>query len=259
MNCSEVQYFAPLYHSREMEGPTLQQFQEHLQACPHCLEQIHREEQIDLAIRTLREAEQVDDRLVRERVLEGIKEDLASSRRSRVRRWGIACAAIVFAFVLAASLYFRPTAKSQLTIYRDAADDHRAEVAGHMPLQWERNSAVISTLVQNVGATSDLIAKITPAGYRVDRARICTLLSHDYVHLVFTDGTHELSFFLRSRDNQELTGPPILKVHGKAIHSETIRDLNVAGFQSSGVTVLLVSDEPMPAVLEQITSAAERV
>ena len=37
----------------------------------------------------------------------------------------------------------RPTVQTPLTIYRDAADDHRAEVVEHMKLRWAQDDASI--------------------------------------------------------------------------------------------------------------------
>lgn len=259
MNCSEVHYYGPLYHSGELETPLLQGFQEHLEICRVCDQTIRREKATDDAIRLACD-ELLDVSHVREQVLAQIKREQVPKAGFRLRPvHGLAGTAALLVLMFVASMSFRPGAQTPLTIYRDAADDHRAEVVEHMKLRWAQDDSSILTLLKSVGATEELTQQITPAGFHLDRARICRLLSHSYVHLVYTDGHREVSYFLRSREGEELTGNPILTVNGKAIYADSIRDLSVAGFQSNDVTVLLVSDEPKQQVLDTIASAARRL
>jgi anti-sigma factor RsiW len=258
MNCTEVHYYGPLYHSGELETPYLQDFQEHLDICKTCDETIRREAATDDALR-LASDELLDVNRVRDEVLAQIQRDQAPKSGFRLTpMYGLAGTAALLLMMIAASMSFRPVAQTPLTIYRDAADDHRAEVVEHMKLRWAQDDSSILSLLQTVGASEELTQQITPAGFHLDRARICRLLNHRYVHLVYSDGQHEVSYFLRSREGEQLTGNPILTVNGKSIYADTIRDLNVAGFQTNDVTVLMVSDEPNQQVLDTIASAARR-
>ena len=258
MNCSEVQYYGPLYHSGELEQPFLQDFQEHMECCTICEETIRREQATDNALRLLSD-EPVDTTRIREEILVNIQKDLTPKNQSRITWWqGLGGMAALLAVTLVAFLALRPSASLPLTIYRDAADDHRAEVVEHMKLRWAQDDASILNLLKTVGATEELTQQITPAGFHLERARVCKLLSHRYVHLVYTDGTREVSYFLRSREGEELTGKPVVTVNGKAVYLDSVRDLSVAGFQTQDVTVLLVSDEPKEQVLATIASAAKR-
>jgi anti-sigma factor RsiW len=258
MNCSEVQYYGPLYHSGELEEPFLQDFQQHMEACTSCEETIRREQATDNALRLLSD-EPVDTTRVREEILVSIQKDLTPKNQYRITWWqGIGGMAALLTVTVVTFLVLRPSAPLPLTIYRDAADDHRAEVVEHMKLRWAQDDASILSLLKTVGATEELTQQITPAGFHLERARVCKLLSHRYVHLVYTDGTREVSYFLRSREGEELTGKPVVTVNGKAVYLDSVRDLSVAGFQTQDVTVLLVSDEPKEQVLATIASAAQR-
>ena len=258
MNCSEVQYYGPLYHSGELEEPFLQDFQQHMEICANCEETIRRERATDEALRLLSD-EPVDTTRIREVILVKIQQDRTPNKGFRITWWqGIGGTAALMALTLVTYLSLRPSAPLPLTIYRDAADDHRAEVVEHMKLRWAQDDASILSLLKTVGATEELTQQITPAGFHLDRARVCKLLSHRYVHLVYTDGTREVSYFLRSREGEELTGQPIVTVNGKAVYLDSDRNLSVAGFQTQDVTVLLVSDEPKDQVLATIASAAKR-
>jgi hypothetical protein len=229
-----------------------------METCATCEETIQREQATDEALRLLSD-EPVDTARIREVILVKIQQDRTPKKGFQITWWrGIGGTAALMALTLVTYLSLRPSAPFPLTIYRDAADDHRAEVVEHMKLRWAQDDASILSLLKTVGATEELTQQITPVGFHLDRARICKLLSHRYVHLVYSDGTREVSYFLRSREGEELTGKPIVTVNGKAVYLDSVRDLSVAGFQTQNVTVLMVSDEPREQVLATIASAAKR-
>lgn len=258
MNCSEVHYYGPLYHSGELEEPFLQDFQQHLELCSTCDETIRRERATDDALRLASE-DAFDAPRVREELLTRIRKEYPPRWRFRITpAYGLAGMGALLAIMFVSSFAFLPSSQTPLTIYRDAADDHRAEVVEHTKLRWAQDDTSILALLNTVGATEEVTRQITPAGYHLDRARICRLLSHRYVHLVYTNGQREVSYFLRAREGEELTGKPILTVNGKSVYMDTIRDLSVAGFQTANVTVLLVSDEPGQQVVDTIALAANR-
>jgi anti-sigma factor RsiW len=258
MNCSEVHYYSPLYHSGELDESLLGMFQQHLAICTTCDHVIRTEKATDNALRLACD-ELVDCSELRERVLGKIREEQKPKPGFRFTpAYGFAGTAVLVLVMFAAFTSFRASKQMPLTIYRDAADDHRAEVAGHMNLKWAQDSSSILAVASSLGVTEEITQQITPAGFHLDRARVCRLLSHRYVHLVYSDGRREVSYFVRSREGEELTGSPIITVNGKAIYADSVRDLAVAGFQSSSVTVLLVSDEPATQVVETIASAAKR-
>ncbi|HEX6880436.1 MAG TPA: hypothetical protein VF135_08740 [Terriglobales bacterium] len=262
MNCAEVEYYGPLFHSGELEDSVLRQFQAHLHECADCQDQISGQQQLDAALRLASEEGPGREQEIRERVLAEIHKE---SVPAGVPIWwrpaslGIMAALLVLVSASGIFFYFQFRSSPQrLTIYRDAADDHRAEVMGHMNLTWQRDADGINALLERVGGTSELISRIAPAGFHLDRGRLCSLLSHRFVHLVYTNGSQEISYFVAPNSASELTGNPALNVNGKAIHVDTVQDLQVAGFQGGGFTVLLVSGETAREAIDHIASAAER-
>ncbi len=262
MNCAEVEYYGPLFHSGELEDSVLRQFQAHLHECADCQEQISGQQQLDAAVRLACEDDPRGEHQVRERVLAEIKNESVPTGVPfwwRPASFALMAALLILVSASAVFFYFQfRSSPQQLTIYRDAADDHRAEVLGHMNLRWQRDPDGINALIQRVGGSSELITRIAPAGFHLDRGRICSLLSHRFVHLVYTNGSQEISYFLTSNPAAELTGNPALTVNGKPIHFDSDHDLQVAGFQDGGLTVLLVSGEPTREVIDHIASAAEK-
>jgi hypothetical protein len=58
---------------------------------------------------------------------------------------------------------------------------------------------------------------------------------------VYRRGDQEVSFFVRRRDGEELTGPAAAVVGDKVLHGDTVGNLQVGGMQSKSLTILLVT------------------
>ena len=144
-------------------------------------------------------------------------------------------------------------------VYADAAQDHYDEVVKQYPRGWLRSAAQINAFVQEHTGDAAVIAALAPAGYRVDRVRLCELELSNYVHLVYSDGEDEISFFIRRQDGEKLAGRRATKVKGAAIYAEAVNALYVAGFQSPRYTILVVSGQSAERSLHFAVNAANAV
>lgn len=97
----------------------------------------------------------------------------------RHRGWYFTVAgALAATFLLTFSIHRVPSA------FHEAARDHRLEVVEHRPRHWQPNAPDA--------------AKLAPAGYRLEHSKICRLEGKPVLHLVYTDGAHEVSVYLDS-------------------------------------------------------------
>src|SRR5436189_6444793 len=100
MNCSEIHYYGPLYHSGELEQPILQDFQQHMETCASCEETILREQATDDALQLLSD-EPVDTTRIREEILVSIQNDRTPKKQFRIIPWqGIAGVAALLAITV---------------------------------------------------------------------------------------------------------------------------------------------------------------
>jgi hypothetical protein len=119
-----------------------------------------------------------------------------SSARVR-RRWTLASA--VAAMVIAAiSGIYRMTSTPR--VYADAARDHWVEVVQRQPRHWRIGAPEIQTLTAQNGLSFAEAAGLAPPHYRLELAKICGLDGHRLLHLVFTDGEHKYSLYLRRHE-----------------------------------------------------------
>jgi hypothetical protein len=111
---------------------------------------------------------------------------------------------------------------------------------------------------RNVGDVK-LVSELAPAGYHIDRAKICDLVDRSYVHLVYTDGNNEVTVFVRRNSGERMAGERVANVAGAAIYSASEADVQVSGFLAKGLTVLVVDDLPRPQVISIAEHAAAGV
>ena len=118
-------------------------------------------------------------------------------------------------------------------IYSAAARDHHVEIVQAQPRKWQTDAADLERLVSSQGLPGVSVATLAPAGYRLQRGRLCLLEGRVFVHLVFSRGRDSFSLFLRQRET-----PRMLSAGATAFAAE-----HVAGFQTNSLTALVVSGQ----------------
>ena len=265
MKCAEVEYLAPLYWSGELEAQAMAEVEQHLKECAACAQEMALQKQSDEMLHDTLLSEPVHDDELRGRVRAEIQQ---TPRWLPSRLWlalGTAAAAalllvgIRFIYVPAASDSASTTGQVSASIWADAADDHNEEVVKRAQRKWLYGTAEINAMVAEKTGDAKLVAQLAPEHYHIDRMRICDLAMRTYLHLVYTDGRHEISFFLRRRGGEQLTGPKLAESNGRAVEGESVEKLQIAGFQSQRYTVLVVSEQPRQQTLDFASHAANSV
>jgi len=131
---------------------------------------------------------ELDDLIRHAAITEPLNSDLVEReirRRLQPRRWtwfgGVGMAA---ALALAALGTMRAPQE-----YKDAARDHRLEVVEHRPRHWKTASAGLDNIEQQHPI-------VVPAGYRLKEAKTCAIAGRPVMHLVYTDGSRDVSVYL---------------------------------------------------------------
>src|SRR5205814_8123841 len=166
---------------------------------------------------------------------------------------------IRFIYAPALSDSVSTTGQVSASIWVDAADDHNEEVVKRAQRKWLYGTAEISALVAEKTGDAKLVAQLAPEHYHIDRMRICELAMRTYLHLVYTDGRHEVSFFLRRRGGEQLGGPKLAESNGRAVEGESVEKLQIDGFQSQHYKVVEVSEQPRLQSLDISCSSAGTV
>ena len=238
MTCSEIAVLAPLYLSGELDSPRTAAFAAHLDICPACVHDIARQTELDMRLRETLLSGEIDAGGIDTAVL-----DRRIRARIRTRRTSFIAGAVAAAIVLllagfayrafapaVAPLYFKQ-------IYVDAAADHRREVVERQPRTWRSNPAEVKSLAARQGISSSLANLLAPAGYRLEHAKLCPLSGHLYLHLVYSDGAHEISIFLRQRDSSP-------QGKGDDLRTADAAGEHLASFETNRVSAILVTEQP---------------
>jgi hypothetical protein len=124
----------------------------------------------------------------------------------------------------------------------DAARDHRVEVVEHQRRTWLTDAAVIEALAERRGLSAPGAEAIAPAGYRLERGKLCRLGGRVFLHLVYSNGAREFSFYLRDSSPSE-TFPGTARTIGNL----NLGREHVAQVPSARFTALVVTDESQDA------------
>ena len=190
MTCREIEELAPLYLSGELDEARRAVFHTHLQSCRDCRDEMDQQAALDARLR-----ETVADLPDATAVERAVRRRIALERSARYA----AIAAAVLVAVVLGYRAFRPQPVARL--YADAALDHRLEVMEHQPRHWRTDPAEIEKLATRFRLPD--VRWLAP-GYRLERAKICGIDGAPALHLVYSNGSQEVSVFVRQRDGTAL-------------------------------------------------------
>ncbi len=232
MNCNDVLELSPLYRSGELDAERAAAVAAHLDGCPDCA----RDVELDARLRRVVLAEPVDtasaDLAVRRRI----------ARETRLRRVSIA---VGLAAMLIVALFIYRGRTASDTVYAAAARDHRREVVDHERRPWVSQPDQMDSLASRQGISESAPAAI--AGYRVQHAKLCRLNGRIFLHVVYSDGSREISLFLRQPDSTQVVPVHVAGTGGQ----------QVASFETAHVSAMIVTDRASDAAdLARIAAAA---
>jgi Putative zinc-finger len=260
MNCKELAELSPLYLAGELDGVHSAGFEIHLRTCATCATEIEQQKDLDALLCDGVLAEQIDTSALDVRVrqtLQAEREAKLDSHSSTSSRGNWLTIAAVIALAAIAGLGYRYRVGSAVApVYAAVVHDHQVEVVEHAHRPWVSDSAVIQLLAAKQGVSEGSFAALAPANYHLERAKLCPLDGNTYLHLVYSDGTHELSVFLHQGDIAPLPGSERESANGRALHTASIGHDYLAGFQSDRLTALVVTDQSAPAALDAARTVA---
>lgn len=256
MNCAEVRKLAPLYITAELDAARAAEFDAHLKVCPACMQELQRQARLDARVREALVAEGIDavrmDRLVRKRIAADEKSRSVPARSAGRLAAG---AAAIAAVVLLAIVGYRELPRVP-RVYADAAFDHQLEIVQQQPRAWLTSAAEIEALAGQQGISPSAVAALSSGAYRLVRGKLCFLDRQIYLHLVLSDGTQEVSVYLRRSDGVPLSGPVREVANGRLVCTSDISREHLASFETPQLVALIVSDQSAEAALKAARFAA---
>jgi len=253
MDCNQIAELTPLYLSAELDRERAAQFDAHLKSCPSCMKEFEEQARLDTRVREAVTSEPVDVSGVERHVRRQIgKAGVAAVLR---RRWVMAAAGIAAVIVLAAGAY-RLLMGPVPRVYADAAHDHHIEVIELQPRHWSSDLDHVDALADKQGIPRSAVTALGSGPYRFERGKLCFIDHRIFLHVVYTDGTGEYSFYLRQRGMESLPGRARETDNGRAVHVSHIGSERVASFQTDQLTVMVVTDQSSDNALHAARFAA---
>jgi anti-sigma factor RsiW len=255
MNCTDTMTLLPIYISGELDRARAAELAAHLECCPACAQEMASQREMDTLLRAGVLADDVSaaevDHWVRERIAPAPPRLLAVALR-----WQLVAAAIVTLLLIAGVAYRAFLTSKPASLYSDAARDHRSEVIFRQPRRWLVSEAAIEKLAEQRGVSPAAVASLAPTGYRPEHAKLCRLDGRIFLHLVYTDGTHEFSVFLRQRDSDAMPGKPLDTVNGRQLYRADFGDEHLGCFETDRLSAMVVTNQPGQAALTLARRAA---
>ncbi len=260
MNCKDLAEFSPLYLAGELDAVRTGAFDIHLRTCAACAAEIEQQKDLDALLCDGVLAEQIDTSAVDVRIRQTLQAEreakLDSHSSVSSSRYWIAIAAVITLAAIASLGYRYWVGSAVAPVYAAVVHDHQVEVVERAHRPWVSDSAVIQLLAAKQGVSDSALAALVPASYHLERAKLCPLDGNTYLHLVYSDGVHELSVFLHQGDIAPLPGAGRVSASGKELHTASIGHDYLVGFQSDRLTALVVTDQSAPAALDAARTVA---
>jgi len=257
MNCPYYEQVTEAYLSGEIEGP---QWHTHLETCLDCAAKLRAESDFDLVIKHA----VTEERLQIRQLESHIRNEIRQSSRWRpsmflVMRYAIA-AVVVFAALSIVTFGYARGRIDLSAICIDAADDHREEIIDRSPRRWRSDPAQLAALSQKLTGDPALPERVVPPGYRLVGARICDLHGKPYMHLDYSDGSNEISLFLRHHDEPHSLSSRVLEwFRPNWATAERVDGLTVGSIQKKNLSLVMVSASPIPDVRKIVEEAGSKL
>jgi hypothetical protein len=203
----------------------------------------HGDELLDAQLRAAILAEPIDATALDAHIRQ---QTAVEEHRRRIRRgkW-IAAAGIAAMLAIAVGGYWFLPNRGPAAMCADAARDHRVEVVEQQRRNWLKDAAAIDALAARRGLSASAAEAIAPAGYRLERGKLCRLGGRVFLHLVYSNGAREFSFYLRDSAPSE-TFPGTRRAIGAGLNLDLGAE-HVAQVPSARFTALVVTDESQDA------------
>jgi hypothetical protein len=198
----------------------------------------HCDEPLDAQLRDAIFAESLDTTALDAHIRQQIAVE-GNQRRIHRGKWIGAAGVAALLTIAVGGFWFLPN-RGPAAMCADAARDHRIEVVERQRRTWSTDAGAIDALAARRGLSAHAAEAMAPAGYRLERGKLCRLGGRVFLHLVYSDGAREFSLYLRDSAPAE-TFPGIVRTIG-AVHLDLGAE-HVAQVPSARFTALVVTDE----------------
>jgi anti-sigma factor RsiW len=257
MNCSYYEQVTDAYLCGDIETA---EWRAHLERCPSCAAKLRSESDFDLVIKHAVNEERLQTRQLEAHVRAAIRQPSRwRSPMLLVMRYGVA-AMVVFGALVITTFGYAKGRIDRSAVCVDAVDDHQEEIVGKAPRKWRSDATEVAALSQKMTGDPTVPERIAPAGYHLIGARICLLHGKRYMHLDYSDGSKEISLFVRHHDSDMNVASRVLHwFEPKSTVADRIDTFAVASLEKHDLAVVLVSASPTSEVRKIVTDAAKQL
>ncbi len=250
MRCHEAEGLLAPQFSEDLDSATQHELALHLESCAACRARLQQEYELDRLVMAAvnQEAPPAADLMRR---IESALETKPKWRQLSLRwRWPALAGATALVLLCAVAVLRFNARDPMHLLCQDAADDHRSEVVLHEPRNWHTSSSEIADLARRTVPAATVPQSV--AGLSLQKARICGLLQASALHLVYGNGSQEVSVFMTLRRDLPYDSLPS-EAATRRLHRENDFGTSVASFSGDGLGVVVVGSPDLARnVAEQL-------
>lgn len=239
MQCHEAEGLLAPQISESLDAATQSELALHLESCAACRARLQQEYELDRLVAAAVAQATPPCAPLMQRIEQGLQENPARSWSLRQWQWPAfaGAAAVVLLCALALTRLYSHNPMHMLCL--DAVDDHRTEVVLREPRHWHSNANEIAELAHSTVPAAQIPQNL--AGFTLEKARICGLLQATALHLVYRNGSQQVSVFLMLRRDLPSDSLPAL-AGGDTLHQENDSGMAVASFAGDGLGAVVVGN-----------------
>jgi anti-sigma factor RsiW len=242
MLCDDVNYYAPLYLSGELDATTMADVEKHMQSCSSCRLFLEGEAELDSAVRAAVLADTPQASRVRSSVLAAVYASRAFEPRRRAWFSWQAMLATAAALCLVAAI----TAANwrNQSYFAAAIKDHIDDVVRVVAKSgWRIAEPEIRAYLAERFPNNEVVARLGMPGYQLVKVRDCYLRKQRYVHLIYEKDGRQISLFVLPRGRNALDRLATASMF-VPVRSRMEQGLDVTEGDSAAHNVFVVGDLP---------------
>ena len=277
--CDRTRSNLDAYVDRELTAEAEQEIRRHLESCSACAAEAGTRAALKARVRGVVRAQAVPPELA-VKVRRRLSAQTARSwwQVGGAPKWALSAAAL--AVVITGIWVSRPAARLPALGDRPAQNAFIRTISAEVPAalrpgladhvhcavfrKYPEHAPSVAVMLAELGAYHKLLPAVesaVPQSWQVVMAHQCSYMGRKYVHVTLRDGERLWSLVIaRKEEGESFSGLlPAATVHGVKVYQSKANRYRIAGFESAGYLVYIVSDSGAARNLEVLSLLTDRV
>jgi anti-sigma factor RsiW len=255
MSCERPPAQLYLYLDGELAPPEATEMAQHLQACHACQVEMAAHRRLQGLLRTPQPEDEVPERLwttVHQRLVQGTPDTGPRPARRPRHRLGLSLGVLAALLLVALTVRLWLTPAVPVVVQEVVDSQIRARLMGAPYTQMPATPDVIRSWFDDKVDFAVLVPALPQARYPFLGTRLNYFLNRRVAEMAYTSEGHVLSFVMFTEPGLTLSTMAPMRVGSRTVYVQTYKGYTTVFWQDGTLFCGLVSDLPLPALLEAL-------